>query len=150
MGPILAYLVQIQASIFFLKNLALSVTRYHGHILSWTIPKKIMIQSWENLVKDRRRDKRTDRQTDTQTRVISWDTAWQVLSVQKLCRGVLDFFKCLSWTYIVSLSWNFAHGTCYRATWKISTSKCSYWFYLQLYETKQKKKILEYFHFIEA
>ena len=30
---------------FFFKNLALSVTRYHGHILSWTIPKKIMIQS---------------------------------------------------------------------------------------------------------
>ena len=48
---------------FSSKNLAASVTRYHGQLSSHTISGKIMIQSCENLV--------IDRQMDRWTRVIS-------------------------------------------------------------------------------
>ena len=36
----------------FFKNLASSVTRYHGQLSSVTISEKLMIQSWENSVTD--------------------------------------------------------------------------------------------------
>ena len=36
-GPILAYLAQIWATIFFFKNLPSSVTRYHGQLSSYAI-----------------------------------------------------------------------------------------------------------------
>ena len=38
-GPILAHLIQIRATIFFL-NAALSVTRYHGMLSLWTISER--------------------------------------------------------------------------------------------------------------
>ena len=62
----MAYLVQIQASIFFFKNLALSVTRYHGHILSWTIPKKNNDPILRKLGEGQT-EGQTDRQTDGHT-----------------------------------------------------------------------------------
>ena len=44
----------------FLKNLAYSLNRFHGQLSLCTISKKLMIQSWENLVKDGRTDKQAD------------------------------------------------------------------------------------------
>ena len=41
LGPILAPLAQIPATTFFFKNLASSVTRYHGQLLSCTTSEKI-------------------------------------------------------------------------------------------------------------
>ena len=41
---------------FWLKNLALSVTRYHGQLSTGKISKKLMIPSWENLVTDGQTD----------------------------------------------------------------------------------------------
>ena len=44
------------------KNLALSFTRYYGHLSSFTISEKTNIQPWEKLVTDGP----TDRQMDIQ------------------------------------------------------------------------------------
>ena len=49
---ILAYLAQIQATNFFFKNLASSVPRFHDSYHHVQYQKKLMIQSWENLVTD--------------------------------------------------------------------------------------------------
>ena len=59
LGLILAHLVQLRAAIFFFffKNLAPSVTRYHGLLLSCTISEKT--------------NERTDRLGNKGTRVIS-------------------------------------------------------------------------------
>ena len=69
LGPILAYLDQIRAAkTFFLSNIWLCqsldiiVSYHHVQYL-----KKIMIQSWENLVMDRWTDGRTERRTDGET-----------------------------------------------------------------------------------
>ena len=62
-GPSLVHLPQIWAAIFF-KNLASSVTRYHGQLSSCTISKKTKDPIWENLVTDRWTDRQTDGQTD--------------------------------------------------------------------------------------
>ena len=64
-GPVLTHLAQIRAVNFFFKYLALSVTRYHGQ-LSWSTisESNLMMQSWENLVTDRRTDGQADKQMD--------------------------------------------------------------------------------------
>ena len=49
---------------FFCKYLASSVTRYHGQLSWFTIQKKKMIQSSENLVAGKLTDRETDRKTD--------------------------------------------------------------------------------------
>ena len=59
---------------FFFKNLASSVPRYHNQLYQ----KKLIIQSWENLVTHGR----TDRRTDRRKRVISYNTVRLTLSVQ--------------------------------------------------------------------
>ena len=53
-GPILAHLARIRGPIFsfFFKNLAPSVTRYHGQISSCPVSEKLIIQSRENLPTD--------------------------------------------------------------------------------------------------
>ena len=51
---ILAYLAQIQATNFFFKNLASSVPRFHDRYRHVQYQKKLIIQSWENLVTHRR------------------------------------------------------------------------------------------------
>ena len=61
LGPIFVHLAQIWATIFF-KNLASSVTRYHGQLSSCTISKKT-----EDPILTKLSDRRTDRQTDGQT-----------------------------------------------------------------------------------
>ena len=48
---------------FFFRNLAFSVTRYHGQLSSCTISEKIMIQSSETLVTGGQMNRRTDRKT---------------------------------------------------------------------------------------
>ena len=48
---------------FFSRNLAFSVTRYHGQLSSCTISEKIMIQSSETLVTGGQMNRRTDRKT---------------------------------------------------------------------------------------
>ena len=55
---------QIRATKFFFKNLVLSVTTYHGQLSSCIISKKLMIQSWENLLTDGQSDGRTNGQTN--------------------------------------------------------------------------------------
>ena len=50
------HLAQIRATKPFFESLAPSVTRYHGQLSSRTISKKLMIQSWENLVTDGQMD----------------------------------------------------------------------------------------------
>ena len=52
--------------IYFFKNLALSVTRYHGQLSSCTISEKT-----NELILRKFSDGRTDRQTDRRTRAIS-------------------------------------------------------------------------------
>ena len=49
---------------FFSRNLAFSITRYHGQLSSCTISEKIMIQSSETLVTGGQMNRRTDRKTD--------------------------------------------------------------------------------------
>ena len=62
LGPIFAQLAQIRPAIFFFffKLLALSVTRYHGQLLSCTVWENLMIQCWENLVTKVRTERWTD------------------------------------------------------------------------------------------
>ena len=55
---------------FFFKNLASSVTRYHGQLSSCTISKKTNDPILRKL-SDGQTDRWTDRQMDRQTRVIS-------------------------------------------------------------------------------
>ena len=50
--------------VFFGKNLASSVTRYHGQLSWFTISEKKMIQSSENAVAGKLTDRETDRKTD--------------------------------------------------------------------------------------
>ena len=64
-GPILVHLAQIWATIFF-KNLASSVTRYHGQLSSCTISAKTKDPILRKL-SDRRTDRQTDRQKNSQT-----------------------------------------------------------------------------------
>ena len=54
---ILAHLTQIQAANFFCKNLALSVTRYHGQLLPCTITEKTIDPILRKLVMDGQTDK---------------------------------------------------------------------------------------------
>ena len=54
---------QIRAGISFLKNLALSVCKYHGQLSSRTISEKIIYPILRNLVTERRTDRQTDRKT---------------------------------------------------------------------------------------
>ena len=66
-GPDLG--TQIQAAnffFFFFKNLASSVTRYHGHLSSCTISEKT-----NDPILSKLSEGRTDRWTDRRTRVIS-------------------------------------------------------------------------------
>ena len=58
-GLVLAHLAQIWAANFFFKNLASSVTRYHGQLSSCTISEKINDPILRKLS-----DRRTDAQTD--------------------------------------------------------------------------------------
>ena len=58
-GSILAHFAQIQAAKFFFKNLASSVTRYHGQLSSCTISEKTNDPILRKLS-----DGRTDGQTD--------------------------------------------------------------------------------------
>ena len=64
-GPILAHLAQIWAANFF-KNLALSVTRYHGQLSSCTISEKSNDPTLRKL-SGRQMDRLTDRRTEGQT-----------------------------------------------------------------------------------
>ena len=67
-GPNLAHLTQIRAANFFfffsskiwLRQSLDTIVSYH-HVQH---QKKLMIQSWENLVTDRRKDRQTDKQID--------------------------------------------------------------------------------------
>ena len=59
LGPILAHLAQIWAPNFFFKNLASSVTRYHGQLSSCTISEKTNDPILRKLS-----DGQTDRPTD--------------------------------------------------------------------------------------
>ena len=59
LGPILAHLAQIWAPNFFFKNLAASVTRYHGQLSSCTISEKTNDPILRKLS-----DGQTDRPTD--------------------------------------------------------------------------------------
>ena len=59
LGPILAHLAQIQAAIFFFKNLTLPVTRHHGQLSSC----KISAKAKDPILK-RLSDRQTDRWTD--------------------------------------------------------------------------------------
>ena len=49
---------------FFFKNLAPPVTRYYSQLSHVQYQKKLMIQSWENLVMDGQMEGRTDGRTD--------------------------------------------------------------------------------------
>ena len=73
-GPILAHLAQIWAAVFFAfffsKNLASSVTRYHGQLSSCKISEKINDAIFRKL-SDGQTDGQADRPTDRWTRVIS-------------------------------------------------------------------------------
>ena len=62
-GPIFAHLVQIRAAIFFLKNLASSVTIYHGQLSPCTISGKTNDPILRKLC-DGLTDGRKDGQTD--------------------------------------------------------------------------------------
>ena len=63
-GPSLVHLAQIRAAkIFFFKNLALLVTRYHGQLPSCTIIEKTNDPILRKL-SDRRTDGRSEGQTD--------------------------------------------------------------------------------------
>ena len=64
-GPILVHLAQIWAAIFF-KNLASSVTRYHGQLSSCTISAKTKDPILRKL-SDRQTDRQTDRRIVRQT-----------------------------------------------------------------------------------
>ena len=81
LGPILVYLAPIQATNFFFKNLAFSVTRYHSQLSSCTISEKS-----NDPIKKKLSDGRTDRQTnkpmERRTRVISQDAVRLTLSTQ--------------------------------------------------------------------
>ena len=66
LDPILAHLAQIRAAKFFFKNLALSVTRYHGQLSSCTISDKKNDPILRKLS-----DGWTDRWADGRMRVIS-------------------------------------------------------------------------------
>ena len=59
LDPVLARLTQIWVTTFFFKNLAPSVTRYHGQPSSFTISEKTNDSILRKLS-----DGRTDRQTD--------------------------------------------------------------------------------------
>ena len=59
LGPILPHLAQTRAINFFFKNLAPSVTRYHGQLSSCTISEKT-----NDLILRKLSDGRTDGQTD--------------------------------------------------------------------------------------
>ena len=50
-----------------MKNLALSVSQYHGQLSSRTISEKNIYPILRNLVTERRTNRQTDRQTDRQT-----------------------------------------------------------------------------------
>ena len=66
LGPIFAQLAQIRPAIFFFfKLLALSVTRYHGQLLSCTVWENLMIQCWEN--------------SFTKVRTERWTDGWVIL-----------------------------------------------------------------------
>ena len=74
MGSILAHLAQIRVAIFFFffffKNLAPSVTRYYGQLLSCTMPKKTndpILRKISDGLTERRTDGQTERRTDWQT-----------------------------------------------------------------------------------
>ena len=58
---VLAHLAQIRAASFFVKNLALSVTRCHGQLSSCTISEKTSDPILRKL-SDRQRDQQTDGQ----------------------------------------------------------------------------------------
>ena len=59
-------LQKIQAANFFFKILALSVTRYHGQLSSWTISEKTNDRILRKICEGRT-DGQTDRRTDGQT-----------------------------------------------------------------------------------
>ena len=54
LGLIYTHWTQIQTANFFFKNLA-AVTKYQGQVSAYQ--KKLMIQSWENLVADEQTDR---------------------------------------------------------------------------------------------
>ena len=74
---------------FFVKNLAPSVITYYDQLSSCTISEKLMIQSWENLVKDGR--------TDRRTRVISSDAVRLTSSVQIIKNIMTDSIVKKPW-----------------------------------------------------
>ena len=70
LGPILAHLAQIWVTNYFFRNLAPSVTRYHGELSSCTMSEKTKDPILGKL-SDGRTDEQTDRWTETRMRVIS-------------------------------------------------------------------------------
>ena len=73
LGLILAHLAQMPAATFFFSSKiwlrqSLDVMVSYQHV---QYQKKLMIQSWENLVTDGQNDRQPDRLTDSRTIVIS-------------------------------------------------------------------------------
>ena len=63
-GLILAHLAQFRAANFFFSKIWLRQSLDIIAIIMYNIRKKLMIQSWENVVTDIRTDGRTDGQAD--------------------------------------------------------------------------------------
>ena len=78
-GPDLAHLAQMPAAIFFSSKIwlrqSLDVMVSYQHV---QYQKKLMIQSWENLVTDGQNDRQTDRLTDSRPTNIERPTCCNV------------------------------------------------------------------------
>ena len=89
LGPILAHWAQIRATNFFFKNLAPSVTRYHGQLSSCTTSEKTNFRIFTKL-SDGQMDRRT--QTDGQTDESDF-TGRCPTNVERPIAGKLKFSK---------------------------------------------------------
>ena len=72
--------------LFFKKNMASSVTRFHGQLSSCTISGKTydpILRNFSNAWADKRMDRQTDQKTVRLTRIIAWDAVQLTSSIQK-------------------------------------------------------------------
>ena len=109
-------------TIFFFKDLTPLVTRYHGQLSSCKYQKKLIIQSWENLVKD----VQTNRQriVITRTRVIWSDWRWASKSIKPKNIGVPSSCK----TYINESLWKYFKYLWWKCNlWQTRGSIQSFW-----------------------